>query len=230
MEESQVLDVLIDEGMSEYRYGYPQHCDLCSDLSDPARSLRVAPYLRESGAFRLMLVGQDPTVRKKPERVKHVLMLDQGQGQLSRWLGQLFGDAFQAVTICATNVVKCSFSRPPSEMEAGGLKFLLPYARLCKRYLVQEAKTFQPDLVIALGGVAHTIFRQNLDIPAATGETMQDAFSGVFSRVSLDGYAFDYSPCLHIQTFRVAETYGESVAKFKRGLAAKITAAVPRCP
>ena len=216
--------------MCEYRYGYPQHCDLCSDLPDPARSLRVAPYLRESGAFRLMLIGQDPTVRKRPERVKRVLMLDQEQGQLSRWLRQLFGDAFEAVTVYATNVVKCSFSRPPSEMERGGLAFLLPYASRCRQYLVQEVKTFQPDLVITLGQPAHVILRRNLDVPAATGKTMQDAFTWAFSRVTLDGNSFDYSPCLHIQTFRVAETYGESVAEFKRGLSAKITAALSRSP
>lgn len=206
--------------MSEYRYGYPQSCDLCSDLPDPTRSLRVAPYLREGGAFRLMLVGQDPTVRKKPERVKHVLMLDEEQGQLSRWLRQLFGDAFRTVTLYATNVVKCSFSRPPSEMEEGGLKFLRPYAGICRQYLVQEVKAFKPDLVIALGEPAHVIFRQMLDTASATGETMRDAFTGTFSRVSLDSFHFDYSPCLHIQTFRVAETYGESVTKFKQGLAA----------
>jgi uracil-DNA glycosylase len=208
--------------MSEYRFGYPPECDVCRDLPDPGRSLRVAPFFREGGRFRLMLVGQDPTVRKKPERVRHALMLDQPGGQLSRWLGHLFGEAFQAVTLYATNVVKCSFSRPPSEMEEGGLAFLVPYARRCKAYLAQEVKTFAPDLVIALGEPPHRIFREMLDAPAATAETMQAAFTGSFKNVSIDGVAFDYSPCLHIQTFRVAETYGESVARFKEGLARRV--------
>jgi len=152
-------------------------------------------------------------------------MLDKPGGQLSRWLAQLFGDAFHAVTLYATNVVKCSFSRPPSDMEEGGLAFLLPYAQRCKAYLVNEVKVFTPHLVIALGEPAHMIFRRMLDVPDAVGETMQFAFNGIFDRVSIEGISFDYSPCLHIQTFRVAETYGDSVTEFKKRLALKVVGA-----
>jgi hypothetical protein len=49
-------------------------------------------------------------------------------------------------------------------------------------------------------------------------ERMQTAFTGQFVLARLDGFEFDYSLCLHIQTFRVAETYGEGVVAFRRGL------------
>ncbi len=51
---------------------------------------------------------------------------------------------------------------------------------------------------------------------------MQQAFTGEFSEVSIGGVSFDYTPCLHIQGFRVAETYGPRVDAFKRGLAQRL--------
>ena len=171
----------------------------------------------------MMLVGQDPTVRKKPERVKHVLMLDEPSGQLSRWLRDLFGpNKFERLTIYATNVVKCSFSKPPSDFDEGGLAFLSPYAEVCKQYLGREVGAFQPDLVLTLGEPSHKLFRYVLDRPDVVGEDMKEAFTGLFVRASIGGVAFDYSPCLHIQTFRVAETYGKRVDSFRAGLSQRL--------
>ena len=48
---------------------------------------------------------------------------------------------------------------------------------------------------------------------------MQEAFTGNFKKVTIEQHEFDYSPCLHIKTYRVAEVYGEGVIKFKKGLA-----------
>jgi uracil-DNA glycosylase len=207
-----------------YLYGYPHECNDCASIGgDPGRSLKVAPYLREGTRFRLMLVGQDPTVRRRPERVKHVLMLDQPNGQLSRWLRGLFNPAtFDRLTIYATNVVKCSFSKPPSDFEPGGLAFLTPYANTCRQHLVKELSAYQPDLVMTLGEPSHKVFRLMLDQPDVVGEEMKDAFTGSFVRASVDGFEFDYTPCLHIQTFRVAETYGQRVNSFKEGLANRL--------
>jgi hypothetical protein len=95
--------------MNEYSFGYPEQCKICVPLAKGDLSLRVAPYWKEGGEVRLMLIGQDPTIHKEPERVKHVLMLDEEDGQLSRWLSGLFGKRnFQAATLYATNLVKCS--------------------------------------------------------------------------------------------------------------------------
>jgi uracil-DNA glycosylase len=170
-----------------------------------------------------MLVGQDPTVRKNPARVKQVLMLDQPQGQLSRWLRNLIGvRVFDQVTIYATNIVKCSFSKPPSDYDKGGLRFLLPYANNCREHLSREVARYAPNLVISLGEPSHNLFRKMLDRPDVICESMQDAFTGSFVQASIGSVLFDYTPCLHIQTFRVAETYGVQVDSFKRGLAQRL--------
>lgn len=210
--------MLDERNASGFEFGYPDICDLCQSLEDPARSLRVKPFFKPGGPFRLMLVGQDPTIEKSPERVNHVLMLDEPGRPLSRWLRGLLAESYDRATLYATNVVKCSFSQPPSKMKVGGLPFLRPYARNCKRYLVQEISRYRPSLVLTLGEPSHVIFREILDNPDAVGATMQDAFTGKFSTVSIEGIEFVYSPCLHIQTFRVAETYGSHVQEFKAGL------------
>jgi len=55
-----------------------------------------------------------------------------------------------------------------------------------------------------------------VDIP----DTMQEAFTGEFVKARIGDFEFDYSPCLHIKTWRVAEVYGDSVKKFKDGISA----------
>jgi len=207
-----------------YSFGYPPRCNDCAAItSDPGRTLRVEPFHKPGGPFRLMLIGQDPTVRKRPDRVTQVLMLNKPSGQLHRWLRNLIGEAaFDQVTIYATNVVKCSFSRPPSEFDQGGLKFLEPYADKCRRHLAKEVANYRPGLVISLGEPSHKIFRLVLDNPEVVVSTMQGAFTGQFVQASIGGIAFDYTPCLHIQTFRVAETYGARVDAFKQGLARRL--------
>jgi hypothetical protein len=77
--------------MNEYNFGYPSNCTKCKSFSGCEINLKVAPYYKEGNEIRLMLVGQDPTIRRNPERVKQVLMLDQPTGQLSRWLKGIFG-------------------------------------------------------------------------------------------------------------------------------------------
>lgn len=50
--------------------------------------------------------------------------------------------------------------------------------------------------------------------------TMKNDFNGVLKKNKLNNtdYEFLYTPCLHIQTFRVAETYGDAVIKFKKNI------------
>jgi hypothetical protein len=53
---------------------------------------------------------------------------------------------------------------------------------------------------------------------------MQGAFTGNFIQAKVGDVAFDYSPCLHIKTWRVAEVYGDSVKRFKKGVTKYIEA------
>lgn len=206
--------------MDDYKLGYPKDCNLCTNLSAEKIKLQVAPYTKAGNKLRLMLIGQDPTIKRNPERVKQVLMLDEPNGQLSRWLTSLFGsENYQSLNIYATNLVKCTFNKSPSITLEGGLKFLKPYYENCKGYLLDEIRLYKSDCVIALGEPTHKLFRTILDNKSDIQETMQEAFTGKFTKAWIGNISFDYSPCLHIQTWRVAETYGDYVKSFKAGLA-----------
>lgn len=66
--------------------------------------MKVDPFYKEGNNFKLMLIGQDPTILNNPERVKKVLMLDNKSSQLYRWLISIFGkENFDAITVYATN-------------------------------------------------------------------------------------------------------------------------------
>jgi uracil-DNA glycosylase len=107
---------------------------------------------------------------------------------------------------------------PPANQADGGYKFLSKYFNNCKKYLFQEIEVFKPDMVITLGEPSHIFFMSLFD---KTGKDykMKNDFTGKFEQMtSPNGREFFYSPCLHIQTFRVAETYGNAVKSFKQGL------------
>ena len=208
-----------------YQFGYPLECTKCKNLNQGWKGLglsekaeRVKPYYRGKSGLKILLIGQDPTIVKKPERVKEVLMLDDANSQLSRWLKNIFGEKFDELDIYATNLVKCFFSLPPSQMPGGGYKFLQPFYDECKGYLVTEITKFCPAFVMTLGQTAHRLFIKSLDNPSSVPEFMKDAFTGNFVKVKLNSFEFDYTPCLHIKTFRVAETYKDSVTAFKKNL------------
>lgn len=195
--------------MNAYDFGYPRECHKCAGCSK-AVHLRVEPYLQESGSTRIMLVGQDPTIARNPERVTHALMLNEKNGQLRRWLVNLLGEeSFNSATLYATNVVKCSFDSPP-----GTPRVLKPYFDSCKHYLVDEITEFQPQVLLTFGESAHQLFIRILDNDEEFKEPMKKAFTGRFQEARLKGMRFRYSPCLHIKTFRVAETYGDMIQPF----------------
>lgn len=200
--------------------GYPNDCEKCfesvrnkfSEIN--IEGLKVKAYFKKGNNFKLMLIGQDPTIKESKERVQKVLMLDQENGQFRKWLRNLFGASkFDSATIYATNTVKCSFSRMPSELKNGGRELLKECFKNCCEYLKMEVKNFSPNLVLSFGEPAHEMFRSIIKehIP----EKMNDSFTGKFHRVSIDGVSMEYSPCLHILTFRIAEKYGRRVEQFK---------------
>lgn len=208
-----------------FSFGYPEQCTKCASISPNLHcqlvGLKVGPFIQQGGGLKVMLIGQDPTIFRKPERVKKALMLDQPNAQLKCWLKDLFGDRnFQSLTLYATNLVKCTYSAPPSTAPGGGLEILRPYFENCREYLVEELLTFQPRVVLTLGEPTHQLFVSLLDNRDVIPDNMQKAFTGQFTKARFKGFEFDYSPCLHIKTFRVAEVYGEKVQAFKRGVLA----------
>lgn len=127
------------------------------------------------------------------------------------------------VEIYATNLVKCQFDRPPSLSQGGALKFLTPRFEYCKQYLFKEIENFKPDIVLTLGESAHKLFFKEIKVLNGNlAGKMKDDFTGKFIEVKLNDIVFNYSPCLHIKTYRVAETYGKQVFDFKDGLNEKL--------
>lgn len=202
--------------MNKYNFGYPEQCENCIESSECKISLKAKPFFRKGNDFRLMIIGQDPTIFNKPERVKEVLMLDDSESQLSRWLKGLFGEPiFNSITIYATNLLKCSSNDAPSRKSNNVTRFLEPYFGFCKSHIIKEVSNYKSNLVITLGEPAHKLFIGLSDTKIDDYDSMQKAYTGEFKELSINGCSFDYSPCLHIKTFRVAETYGESVKEFK---------------
>ena len=207
------------------KYGYPIECNDCAIFeSKPKNISRIDPFHKIGKGLKLLLIGQDPTIFEEPDRVNTVLMLNETKGrngQLRKWLEkELFGiENFNKIEIYATNLVKCQFDIPPTLSKGGALKFLKPRFNLCKKHLAKEIECFRPDVVLTLGESVHKLFSKEIKI--TKGELkgkMKDDFTGKFIQAKFEDIEFSYSPCLHIKTFRVAETYGKQVFDFKNGL------------
>jgi len=214
------------------KYGYPIKCDYCHSFdSKPKDISKIDPFHKTGNDLKLLLIGQDPTIFDKPERVNTVLMLNESSGrngQLRKWLEkELFGtENFNRIEIYATNLVKCQFDKPPTLSTGGALKFLQPRFAFCKEYLLMEIQQFKPDIVLTLGESAHKLFSKEIEVN--DGELkgkMKNDFTGDFFEAELNNVKFQYSPCLHIKTFRVAETYGKQVFDFRNGLNNKLKGA-----
>jgi uracil-DNA glycosylase len=209
------------------KYGYPLYCNKCTELGDePRRLAEIEPYHKDGSAIRLMLIGQDPTIFNSPERVNTVLMLNETSGrngQLRKWLEtELIGkDNFENVEVYATNLIKCQFSKPPSQ--SGGISFLKKRFEYCKSYLYSEIEKYKPTLVLTFGEPAHLLFSKEFEFKNGPLKSeMKNDFNGNFVRAKINNTEFDYSPCLHIKTFRVAEKYGDSAKGFKSKLAERL--------
>ncbi len=216
-----------DKFIENYLFGYPVFCSECmkyDTCNQEIFNLQVKPSYKDSeSSMKLMLIGQDPTIRNKPERVTHVLMLNQG-GSIFRWLRDLFGEKLDKIDIYATNTVKCTFvgDLPTERKDVTGYQFLTNYFEQCKVHLKNEVIKYKPDYVVSFGEPAHMLLSKHLFEPKTIPEKMTQAFKGDFH----DAYVmndnekvnFKYSPCLHITTFRVADTYGEKVKSFKKTL------------
>lgn len=211
------------------KYGYPLECNQCENLNGRPKNIsRIDPFYKIGTGLKLLLIGQDPTIFEEPERVNTVLMLNETKGrngQLRKWLEkELIGtENFDKIEIYATNSVKCQFDKPPTLSNEGPLKFLKPKFEFCKFYLINEIENYKPDIVLTLGETAHKLFSKEIEVMNGklTGEMKKD-FSGDFVKAKIGNVGFYYSPCLHIKTFRVAETYGKQVFDFKKGLNEKL--------
>lgn len=205
--------------MDIYKYGYPRQCDKCKSLPDIKLRLPVPYHNNVTNSKKAMLIGQDPYIHKDPDRVKCVFMLDQENGQLSKWLNNILGeDIFKGTELYATNVVKCPVKRESSASQKRVISLLQPCFYNCKDYLINEITNFKPTIVLTFGEPAHKLFISILNNSDSFKDSMKEAFTGEFIKANVRNVSFQYSPCLHIRTYRVANTYGKQVDEFKKNL------------
>jgi len=81
-------------------------------------------------------------------------------------------------------------------------------------------------LLVSLGEPAHNSIITIFDNNNKFSSSMKSSFTGEFSQGIINNLTFDYTPCLHIKTFRVAEVYGESVNKFRKSILAYLNKTV----
>lgn len=140
------------------------------------------------------------------------------KSQISKWLKEVFAPSidFDKLNIYATNLVKCILNRVPTDPQVGGIDYLLPCFKKCKKYLLSELEEIQPDYVFTLGEPAHRLFMSLVENRNDIKKIrMQDYFKGSFIKINYDSLEFRYSPLLHIQGYRVAKKYGDTVKKFE---------------
>lgn len=205
--------------MDNYKFGYPSQCDKCKDLPYIKLKLPTPYHNNVTSSKRVMLIGQDPYIYRDPDRVKCVFMLDQENGQLSKWLNDILGeDIFRGTELYATNVVKCPVKRESSASQKRVISLLQPCFYNCKDYLIKEITNFKPTIVLTFGEPAHKLFISILNNDDSIKDSMKEAFTGEFIKANIRNVSFQYSPCLHIRTYRVAYTYGKQVDEFKINL------------
>ena len=128
------------------------------------------------------------------------------------------------LTLHATNLVKCPVKRQSYPGLNRMLTLLRPYFNNCRDYLIEEITKFKPTLILTFGEPAHNLFIEVLDkYDSKEKKAMKNAFTGQFDKVSVNGFGFSYSPCLHTKTYRVADHYGDKVKKFKDTLRNNLT-------
>ena len=112
------------------------------------------PYLG-SGKIRLVIIGQDPTVQRKPSRphVRTVLNLNTKRG-LWAYLDKLCQDSGISLeeNVYATNACKNFFTEPPTKLKSEtGVDVLAASAPIWLPVLHQELAAFPEARVISLG-------------------------------------------------------------------------------
>lgn len=156
-------------------------------------------------------------------------MLNEEGNSLYRWLNDLFGKKFDNIDIYATNVVKCVFKNglPTERKDEKAINFLQKFFNNCQEHLINEITAYKPDYIVSFGEPAHQLLTQLFKSDKTTIPfKMKDAYSCGFLDMYIESNGskihFKYSPCLHVTTFRVADTYGDMVKDFKTTLLNKL--------
>jgi uracil-DNA glycosylase len=210
--------------MKEHRFAllkrgimcFYSHCRECDE-----RNKEFSPIesYHKDGKVKIMLIGQDPTIRKNQSRVIHkkALMLDSSESQIQKWIIDIFGQKqFDSLEVLATNLIKCVLNIVPSNYNLGSLNYIKPLFRNCKKHLIKEFINYKPEYVFTLGEPCHQLFYSMVKNISITKKLKLDSIFGHdFEKLTFEKHSFIYSPMLHIQTYRVAKKYGGKIEYFE---------------
>ncbi len=123
---------------------------ICSDLCSVNKHIPV-PFSEALSLsnIRLVIIGQDPTVRKEKTRseIKSVLMLDESK-HLKNYIYLVCNElGISFSEIYATNLYKCFFNEPPQDNE----RILTRHFRYWIEILIEEVSKFPDAAIITLG-------------------------------------------------------------------------------
>jgi uracil-DNA glycosylase len=161
-----------------------------------------------------MLIGKDPTIQRRPERVVQAFMLNDPNQRLPRWIrDDVIGDALDRVTVYATNAVKCRLQSVPQG--ESGKDVLTRSFENCREYFRTEVTRFKPNVLVTFGEPCLRLFAVELASPALQSKMRED-FTGCLRDASLAGVSFKYSPCPHMNTVaRHAHAYRQKLERLK---------------
>lgn len=113
-------------------------------------SLAPIPPFRSDGPIRLVIVGQDPTVRNVAQRgkIRCTLNLDREHGALRKYVDRIcLGLDLSLENVYATNLFKYFYTAPPSDTPEVLAAHLRPNLELLKT----ELSEFEECAIITLG-------------------------------------------------------------------------------
>ena len=122
---------------------------LTDDSSNPIEKERFIPPYFGGSDIKLIIIGQDPTIKNEKQRakIKSTLNLDK-DGALKRYVEQIcIGLGISINNVYATNIFKYFYSEPPAKTFDVLKKHLSPNLRL----LNKELSAFPNIPVLTLG-------------------------------------------------------------------------------
>jgi uracil-DNA glycosylase len=142
-----VIDVIKEA--TQIRDYLKQNCDFPENQID-TNYKAIPPYVGES-EIKLLIIGQDPTIRNKKQRanINCTLNLDKGKGSLLKYIEDICQelDIPSIDNVYATNIYKYFYSSPPADTQ----NVLSNHLNLNLELLKKEISCYANALVITLG-------------------------------------------------------------------------------
>lgn len=148
---------VVEEAM-QIRDQLKKSCDFFVNPIDVERKI-IPPYVGK-GDIKLLIIGQDPTIRNEKQRneINCTLNLDKGKGSLLRYIERICSELDISIdNVYATNVFKYFYSSPPADTR----EVLSNHLDLNLGLLNKEISNYPDARVITLGEPVFQLLTDN---------------------------------------------------------------------